>query len=289
MGRILEHHGVKGMKWGVRKDNGHEGESARTSKIEKLDKKFSGNRGRTNAYYKSWSVAAKQMNSVDVVRINNKSEYKGQDFRRNSPLRQKYYAEMQKAFMDNLEKAVGDLGTNASGTKKYTIVENPNGSWDVTTVDVKHDDSSFNVAVRYDETGHIVGVTIADGAMTQSDDILSSVLSHHGVKGMRWGTRKGSSETTHEGASSDHIVAEQHKATVRSSGVKALSNSELQQLVTRMNLEKQHRDLTGQAPTKVDKGHNHVKKVLKIAKTVGDIYNTANSPAGKALRTAITK
>src|SRR5580765_5794043 len=37
---LLEHHGTKGMKWGVRRDKGHEGESASPKKITKLDKKF---------------------------------------------------------------------------------------------------------------------------------------------------------------------------------------------------------------------------------------------------------
>lgn len=117
------------------------------------------------------------------------------------------------------------------------------------------------------------------------------MLAHHGIKGMRWGVRKGSSESTssHEGPSTDHLVAEAHKATVKTSGVRALSNNDLQQLVTRLNLEQQHRTLTTQTPSKIDKGHGHVKKVLKIAKTVGDVYNTANSPAGKALQKALKK
>jgi hypothetical protein len=111
---------------------------------------------------------------------------------------------------------------------------------------------------------------------------------------MRWGVRKGSSSSSsttssHTGPSADHVVAQQHATTVRNHGVKALSNAELQQLVTRLNLEKQHRDLVSQAPSKVDRGHNHVKKVLKIGKTVGEIYNLANSPAGKALKKAVVK
>jgi hypothetical protein len=110
---------------------------------------------------------------------------------------------------------------------------------------------------------------------------------------MKWGVRKGSSSTSsipsHAAASADHIVAEKHKDTVRKAGVKALSNADLQQLVTRLNLEKQHRDLAGQSPSKVDRGHKHVKKVLGIAKTVGEIYALGGSPAGKALKKAVVK
>lgn len=104
---------------------------------------------------------------------------------------------------------------------------------------------------------------------------------------MKWGVRKSSSSGSEHAPSADHVTAEAHKAKIKSSGVKALSNQELQQLVTRMNLEKQHRDLVAQNPSQVDKGHEHVKRVLKIAKTLQDIHNTVNSPAGKAARKLI--
>lgn len=129
------------------------------------------------------------------------------------------------------------------------------------------------------------------GLVLERQQLLTDVIQHHGVKGMKWGARKGSSEPTssHVGPSADHVVAQKHQQTVRTSGVKTLSNTDLKQLVTRLNLEKQHRDLVGQPQSKVDRGHNHVKKVLGISKTVGEIYNMVQSPAGKALRKAVTK
>lgn len=113
--------------------------------------------------------------------------------------------------------------------------------------------------------------------------MVDSVLVHHGIKGMKWGMRKSESKGSGEHApSADHITAMGFKNRAKAGGVKTLSNDELQKLVNRMNLEKQHRDLAGQAPTSFEKGHNHVKKVLKVGKTLQDIYNMANSPAGKA-------
>lgn len=292
VGDVLAHRGVKGMKWGVRKDPGHAGESAKTGQIAKLDKKFEKNATSTKTFYKTYNRAAKLSNEHDVARINNKPQYKGQDFRRDSPLRQKYYAEHQKAFMDNLEKAAGEFGTNASGNRKYSITEDTNGNWNVVAVDVTHDTSanSFQVQISYDSTGHIMDVSTPESTMTQGAESVSNVLAHHGVKGMKWGSRKSSSSapsTSH--ASADHAAAEAHKATVRASGVKALSNADLKSLNERMQLESTHRNLSGQQPTKFEKGHGHVKKILSTAKTLSDIYNTANSPAGKALKKAVTK
>jgi hypothetical protein len=85
----------------------------------------------------------------------------------------------------------------------------------------------------------------------------------------------------------DHVTVEGHKSVIREGGVKALSNHQLQQVVTRMNLEQQHRNLVAQNGTKIDKGHDHVRKVLKVAKTLQEIHGLATSPAGKALKTVI--
>lgn len=289
---ILEHHGTKGMKWGVRKDAGHEGETAKSTKIAKLDKKFESNRSETKAYYKTWREAAAKSNQ-ELHRINNKPEYKNQDFRRDSPLRQKYYKEHEDAFLNNLEKAASAMGTNASGTKKYAVHELPNGSWRIVTIDVKHseDDGSFDVKVTYDSSGYITGIEMPDDTVAHGAAFTSEFLAHHGVKGMKWGTRKGSTSSPHP-PSDDHITVEAHKAKIKSSGVKALSNDELNKVVERMNLEQRHRDLVDKQPSKfthVEKGDAHVKKVLKVGKTMADIYNLANSPAGKAAKVAVKK
>lgn len=120
--------------------------------------------------------------------------------------------------------------------------------------------------------------------------VVGSVLSHHGVVGMKWGSKRGSSSKsspvpTH--ASSDHIQAEAHKAKISAHGVKALSNGELQSVLTRMNLEQQHKNLQAQKPTKFETGHQHVKRILGVAKTLNDIHNTVNGPVGKAIKTAV--
>lgn len=119
--------------------------------------------------------------------------------------------------------------------------------------------------------------------------VVGRILEHHGVKGMKWGSRKGSSssDSSTSQTSSDHQSAEAIKTKLRTGGVKSLANHELQQLNTRMQLEANHRNLTGNTPSKFEKGHGHVKKVLGAGKTLADIYNTVNSPAGKAVRKAV--
>lgn len=92
---------------------------------------------------------------------------------------------------------------------------------------------------------------------------------------MRWGIRKGRSSSSHP-ASEDHVTVEAHGKKAQEGGVKALSNKELQDVITRKNLEKQHQELVGTG-RKFDKGHKHIKKILSVAKTLNDVHNTVDT------------
>lgn len=63
------------------------------------------------------------------------------------------------------------------------------------------------------------------------------VIEHHGVKGMHWGVRK--KQQDREPASSDSTRAKELVGRARVSSRDALSNKELQDAITRLNLEQQ--------------------------------------------------
>jgi hypothetical protein len=130
----------------------------------------------------------------------------------------------------------------------------------------------------------------ADTASTASGaDLLGHVVAHHGVKGMRWGVKKTASTGSGESEgprSSDSENVQKNIATVKEHGVKALSNKELQDVVTRLNLNQQYSNLTS-SKSSIENGHDAVKKVLSIYKTANDVYNAYNSPLAKAIRDGI--
>ena len=62
--KTLEHFGVKGMKWGVRKDRGHEGERVKTKKLKKLDKKYEREHSGVKGFIKVNNTFADKVNPM---------------------------------------------------------------------------------------------------------------------------------------------------------------------------------------------------------------------------------
>jgi hypothetical protein len=126
-------------------------------------------------------------------------------------------------------------------------------------------------------------------AAKQSDD-SGDHISHHGIKGQRWGIRNDKSAAELGGhTSADAKRAAEAKAKIGSAGgTHALSNKELQDVVTRMNLERQYSNLANSKGT-VKKGHEKVKEVLAVGATINAAYAFAKSPAGKMLGEALKK
>ena len=83
-----------------------------------------------------------------------------------------------------------------------------------------------------------------DWGWAMSDiQLLDTVLAHHGVKGMKWGVHRSKSSRAFQKAHPDAARALALRQKVRSGKTDALSNEELQHLVSRMNLEKQFNTL----------------------------------------------
>ena len=106
--------------------------------------------------------------------------------------------------------------------------------------------------------------------------IIDESLYHYGVKGMKWGVKKAKdsiSESRNERsaakkapASSDHDTATAARKKASQGGLSKLSNKELQDAITRMNLESQYKTLQAKNPTPQQAAMNYGKKIaLSVA------------------------
>lgn len=101
-------------------------------------------------------------------------------------------------------------------------------------------------------------------AEIRNDGPSDAVLAHYGIKGMRWGKRSGGESSSSDSApkapiSTDAANAKKHGAKAKTSGTDSLSNKELQDVVTRMNLEQQYSKLNTKTTSN---GRNVVKKIM---------------------------
>lgn len=91
---------------------------------------------------------------------------------------------------------------------------------------------------------------------------IQEFLYHHGVLGMRWGHRKGSSSGSPTPAHShpDALLSAHAEKKLKTHGVHALSNQELQALANRRGLEQ--RVQTSTPKHRVLRGSRKVTKIL---------------------------
>jgi hypothetical protein len=111
------------------------------------------------------------------------------------------------------------------------------------------------------------------------DDVLD-FLEHHGVKGMHWGIRHDPKTGRARSGKSSYSTSSEAKAAakLRSRPVSSLSNQELKTLNERGKLEQNYHRLN---PSTIKKGEHVVKRILEVGGMVGGMYALFNSPLGK--------
>ena len=122
---------------------------------------------------------------------------------------------------------------------------------------------------RPESAGRGGAVAFIQKVVTQRD------LRHYGVKGMRWGIRRTKAQLEADGpgensAAPSKALVKATKASTSTKSIKDLDNKELQELVNRLNLEKQYRQLTEKPKPKTLKrkaGEFIADLLLDIGKT----------------------
>jgi hypothetical protein len=130
-----------------------------------------------------------------------------------------------------------------------------------------HDDVRKHIITRAEAlklTNKIPANWNSDGSLKHEDPV-GAFLEHFGVKGMHWGVRRPRGEASTDHASATAILKKAHEG----GGIHTLSNHELKTLNNRLNLETNHKRLTGSSQS----GEQFVKELLKneVKKEAGKV------------------
>lgn len=245
---FLEHFGIKGMKWGIRKSPE---KTARA--VAKQDLAFEKAARNPHTHVNLWMQSVKELKkSGELAAINNRPEFAKSKFRlrlgvANRPLQEKYEDVVAGAVLKSIRKNAQQI-VNRSGTRRFDIdtayraskdhtgakvIRASKAQWRIVTTDIRQaDDGSLLITVVRDEVGRIIDL-IPEETMSQSDD-----LSHFGIKGMKWGQRKVRPLST------DAKAKMAVKDKVKQDKVGAVSNLKLQQAIRRMQLEQDYKRLS---------------------------------------------
>lgn len=113
--------------------------------------------------------------------------------------------------------------------------------------------------------------------------VVEEILEHYGVKGMKWGIRKGKwgrkAKIEKNGPANDAKSAHRSYVRAKNSGVEALTTKELRALNERLQLEKKYTELSYN-PSRLEKGQQVVKRILGIGTQIKEVHEFANSPTG---------
>jgi ribosomal protein L29 len=123
----------------------------------------------------------------------------------------------------------------------------------------------------------------------QQDNMFDEVdkfLEHYGIKGMRWGKRRSRAQIDNSPDAPEHTRARSLQTVAKTSGIRKLTNKDLQDLNNRLNLEQSYTRLTAS-----DKGKSAIGKGAGwFGKRVGTVGNSLVDEVAKAhLKVALTQ
>lgn len=79
---------------------------------------------------------------------------------------------------------------------------------------------------------------------------LDDILEHYGIRGMKWGVRRSRKQIDNSPDAPEHTRARELHAKARTSGTRKLSNKDLQDLNSRLNLEQNFANLNAKTKQK---------------------------------------
>ena len=298
---FLEHYGVKGQKWGVRRARNGKIRARATMSKRDLDDSDWLDGGNTKAesfnaaYHKTYRNAAGKIRQ-GIRKVNKDPKYAKQDFRKDSPLRKEYYSEISKMATEQLNAAASRKGASPSkrfelqfdfdvsreakptvtvrrrdtrlGRKdaRATAKESRGPSALDKTVkavkELKHaDEESATFDLVVDEMGYILDLGIPIDEAEQSDE-LEEFLEHYGVKGMRWGVHRSRSARRKASGKPDNGPKAKPKQASSTPKKKSVKDMTDEELKAAVQRIELERKYSQLAPSTKSKGAQAAKKFM---------------------------
>lgn len=303
--QLVVHSGVKGMRWGIRKDHpSNELRGLGPERIERTTKNGDKlvltktppnalNKGLarlSSNYRESYKKGAfLDIRGKDGEKVGSASLWKKSD----DELYLNWISIKNSArgngYASAALKAAEGFGSQA-GFKKMTL-EVPGNAPDARHI---YEKMGFKVVKEdIDPTDTVWGgltqmeYKFNESAVQHSTSFVDDFFAHHGIKGMKWGVRRSDAQISAAPKSEDAARKGELRAKTKTkTGTSALSNREMQEVVTRLNLEQQYSRLTHK-PSKGKLTQNQIKGLLAVGVTVNSVIAFTNSPAGKLLKDAM--
>jgi 2'-5' RNA ligase len=243
----IEHVGVKGMHWGVRKDRVTGGVKKAAKGVGRAavgTAKFVGDVNFENrvidgkAREKVIQTANPQFRKTDLPAIKAKPEHQQAAKLKNrlrnprDPGTKAYRKDVRETYIKRLETTANSM-QNPSGNRQYTIRERgvdlpaQGGAlpatkyfWDVSTRAVAHaaEDDFTTLEVLLDDDGFVTEINKVEKSLAQTADFGAEFLAHYGVRGMHWGVRKEPPAAVAPSASSVVPRGEKRKTKIKVEG-----------------------------------------------------------------------
>ncbi len=287
---ILMHHGIKGQKWGVRKKNRVTLSELPDNPFVKYRKRISkdfrekSNRNHVYAIHNhegkrigDLNLYDESKNSMNVVWVGVNKKYRGQG----------YGTDVMKQVLDlakkkNMSQVTLEVpGNSPAAHHIYKKLGFKDGK------KLSSDDDIWG------------GLTSMKKELNHMDD-MSDSIEHHGVKGMKWGQRKVTTNTgpKHKSSLGTYIQtrnanktrAKQWRSQYNNRG--SMSTEELRRAVKRLNLENQFDAATKQAMASSSQSVFSKYKQQYINGAIQGAVNTTNqvgNRVGQAAATAMIK